>query len=147
MPKFLKKSALYLSLILCYLSSPSPVYAQTDTWENIGASLLGDTNRCYDANTGSFTYTVASLQGLECIFVNLFRIILPLAGIASFVILIIGGFQYLSSSGNPEQTKKAQSIITGAVIGLIATLGVWFIFRLLQTITGLDLLESFTLPG
>ncbi|OGD64245.1 hypothetical protein A2584_00145, partial [Candidatus Beckwithbacteria bacterium RIFOXYD1_FULL_50_11] len=87
----------------------------------------------------------ATLQCFEQIVANLLRLIIPLAGVAAFVVLIVGGFQYLTSAGDPKQTQKAQSIITGAIIGIAATVGVWFIFRLLNTITGLDLLQ-FAVP-
>ena len=88
----------------------------------------------------------ATLQDFECIMKNALAVIIPFAGMAAFVVLIIGGFQYLTSGGDPKQTQKAQSMITGAVIGIIVTLGVYLIFRLLGVITGLDLLQ-FEIPG
>jgi len=138
MPKFLKKLFFYLSFIFYYFLSLSPLYAQTKPWKDLQTEL-GVT--CVDLNTG-----VATLQGFECIFANILTIIVPLAGLASFVVLIIGGFQYLTSGGDPKQTQKASSIVTGAIIGLAVTMGVWFIFRLLFDITGIDLFQ-FKVPG
>ena len=86
------------------------------------------------------------LQDLEGIVKNLFNYIIPFAGMAAFVVLIVGGFQYLTAGGDPKKVQQAQGIITGAVIGIIVTLGVYLIFRLLGLITGLDLLR-FEIPG
>ncbi|MCX6817055.1 MAG: hypothetical protein NTZ93_04260 [Candidatus Beckwithbacteria bacterium] len=88
---------------------------------------------------------VAQLPEFECILKNVFNIIIPLAGLAAFVTLIVGGFQYLTSAGDPKQTQKAQGVITGAIIGILVIIGIWFIFRLLNTLTGLDLLK-FEIP-
>ncbi len=87
----------------------------------------------------------ATLQEIECIVQHIFNIIIPFAGLAAFVVLIVGGFQYLTSGGDPKKAQQAQGVITGAVIGIIVTLGVWFIFQLLNTVTGLDLLK-FEIP-
>lgn len=88
----------------------------------------------------------ATLQDLECIIKNAFNIIIPFAGMAAFVVLIVGGFQYLTAGGDPKKVQQAQGIITGAIIGIIVTLGVYLIFRLLGLITGIDLLQ-FEIPG
>lgn len=113
----------------------TPVFAQTDTWENLGRKL----------NTTCATDDIATLQGFECIFANILSIIIPLAGLAAFITLIIGGFQYLTSAGDPKQLQKATGTITAAVIGIAVILGIWFIFKLLNVITGLDLLQ-FEIP-
>lgn len=109
----------------------TPAYAQTQPWPSINP----------DCQTGD----IANLQGFECIFANILSIIIPLAGLAAFVVLIVGGFQYLTSAGDPKQLQKAQGTITMAIIGIAVMLGIWFIFRLLNAITGLDLLQ-FQIP-
>lgn len=115
----------------------TPVFAQTKSWADVETSI-GNNLKCSENN-------VATLQGFECIFANILSIIIPLAGLAAFVTLIIGGFQYLTSGGDPKQTQKAQSVITAAIIGIVVILGLWFVFRLLYTITGLNLLQ-FEIP-
>jgi uncharacterized membrane protein YbhN (UPF0104 family) len=88
----------------------------------------------------------ATLQDLECIISNAFNIIIPFAGLAAFVVLLVGGFQYLTSGGDPKKTQQAQSVITGAIIGIIVTIAVWFIFMLIRLITGANVLQ-FDIPG
>jgi len=139
MPRFFRKITFFLLSIASYLLLASPLYAQTRKWSDLENRF---TTKCTESLNG---VEFATLQGIECIFANIMSIIVPLAGLASFVTLIIGGFQYLTSGGDPKQTQKASSIITGAIIGLAATMGIWFIFRLLQTITGTDFLQ-FRIP-
>lgn len=40
-------------------------------------------------------------------------------GIAAVIMLIIGGFRYVTSSGNQETVKAAKNTITYALIGLV----------------------------
>ena len=114
-------------------------FAQTQSWPDLEKPGALDTT-CVTADG------VATLQGFECIFANILSIIIPLAGMAAFVTLIIGGFQYLASAGDPKQLQKATGTITAAVIGIAVILGIWFIFKLLNLITGLDLLQ-FQIPS
>ena|SRR3989344_2680483 len=89
--------------------------------------------------------SAATLQSLECIVQKGFNIIIPFAGLAAFVVLIAGGFAYLTSAGDPKKAQQAQGMITGAVIGIIVTIAVWFIFQLIKVITGVDVLQ-FEIP-
>lgn len=48
--------------------------------------------------------------------------ILLLVGVIAVLFLIIGGFQYIASAGNPEQIGKAKQTIMYAIIGIIVAL-------------------------
>lgn len=89
---------------------------------------------------------VATLQGFECIFRNIVRILVPLAGLALFLMLIAGSFQYLTAGGEPKAIEKARKTITNAIFGLVIFFGIWFILKLIQTITGVDV-TIFQIPG
>lgn len=88
----------------------------------------------------------ATLQDLNCLAERAFNYIIPFAGLAAFVVLIIGGFQYLTAGADPKKAQQARAVITGAIVGIVVTLSVYLIFRLLGVITGLDLLQ-FAIPG
>lgn len=90
--------------------------------------------------------SAATLQELECIVKQAFNLIIPFAGLAAFVVLIAGGFSYLTSAGDPKKVQQAQGMITGAIIGIIVTLAIWFIFQLIKVITGIDVLQ-FAIPS
>ncbi len=47
------------------------------------------------------------------------EIMLFVAGIVAVAFIITGGFQYVLSGGNPDQTKTAKDTVLNAVIGLV----------------------------
>ena len=53
---------------------------------------------------------------------NIINALLLLIGIVAVVMLIIGGFRYVVSSGNEKNTKAAQETILYAVIGIVVAL-------------------------
>lgn len=54
---------------------------------------------------------------------SIFRLIinwaLAIAFIAAVIVLIIGGFRYITSAGNAEQAKKGTQAIQNALIGIV----------------------------
>lgn len=108
----------------------SPVYAQLKEWKDVGGETKG----------------VANFKALEAIFSNILTISVSLAGIAVFIMLIVGAFGYLTSSGNPEKIKKATSILTGAIIGLVVLISIWFILKFVEQFTGVTV-TKFEVPG
>jgi hypothetical protein len=88
----------------------------------------------------------ATFSDLEAVFQNIFQVALTLGGITVFIMLLVGGFKYLTSGGDPKQTASASSTITMAVIGLLVAIGSWFIIKLLAEVTGIDLFK-FSIVG
>jgi len=70
------------------------------------------------------------------------KYIFPLAGILLLVYLIWGGFIYLTSAGNPQQTKAAQGIITNALIGFVVIFVAYWIVQAIGVILGLTRIQS-----
>jgi len=52
-----------------------------------------------------------------------------LGGIAVFIVLVMAGFQYITSVGDPTKMKEAQNRIKDAVVGLIILLSSWAILN------------------
>lgn len=50
---------------------------------------------------------------------NLINLLSVAVGILAVIMLIVGGFRYITSAGNPEATKGAKNTILYALIGLI----------------------------
>jgi len=69
------------------------------------------------------------------IILALIEILLYLGGIIAMVIMLVGGFKYMTSQGNPDATKSARNTIQNAFIGLVisifASVTVGFIARYL----------------
>ena len=64
--------------------------------------------------------------------------IYPLAGILLLVMLILGGFEFLTSAGNEEKVKKGQGRITSAVIGFAILFAAYWIMQIIQVILGAE---------
>ena len=60
------------------------------------------------------------------------------AGIALLVYLIIGGFQFMFSRGDPKATQAAQARVTNAVIGFVIIFLAYIIVQLVAQLFGLE---------
>ncbi len=69
------------------------------------------------------------------------KIIAPAAGIAFFLMLIYAGYKYIFSFGNPGGAGQARGAITTALIGVVVLLLVYAIFKSLELVTGINLLN------
>ena len=69
---------------------------------------------------------------------NITEIIIRLAGLVAIVFIIIGGFKYVLSEGNPQKVAEAQGAVINAVIGLViailATAVINIVLRMFITI-------------
>jgi hypothetical protein len=81
---------------------------------------------------------VATLQSLECIVKTILNLAVRFAGIAVFVMLIIGGFKYLTSGDDPKAKESARNTITYAIFGLVLLLAGWLILRFIEEFTGVN---------
>ncbi len=88
---------------------------------------------------------VAQLKCLEVVFANTLQVITGLAGLALFVMLIIGGIKYLTSGGDPKASEGAKNTMTYALIGIVLMGLAYLIFNILQNFTGVDFLK-FDIP-
>ena len=110
--------------------TPSTVYAQGEVWSDKCVSN-GD---------------VATIQGLECLFGNALNAVVGLAGIVFFVMLLVGGFKYLTSGGDPKKVAASYSTLSHSVFGLIGTIVAWLILLLIKNFTGVDV-TIFKIPS
>lgn len=66
-----------------------------------------------------------------------------IAGVISFIFLIFGGFSIIVGAGSrdTQQVEKGQKAITGAVIGLILVIASFWIIQIIETVTGIPILN------
>lgn len=65
------------------------------------------------------------------------KVITVLAGLAGLVatgFFVVGGFTYITSSGNPEQLDKAKRTLTWSAIGLAIVIGAFILAQIVTTI-------------
>ena len=89
---------------------------------------------------------VATIQGIRCMLANVLSIAITGIGFAGFIMLIVGGFRYLTSGGNSKGTETAKNTITFAVIGLVVALSSYIILNLIAEFTGVKTILNFVIP-
>jgi len=129
--------------IVDFLARPAHAAIGPEDWQQLKP------NRCvrtFDFFTGEKGVQIPTLQGFECIFINLTRVLVPLMGIIFFIMLLVGSFQLITAGGEAKQIQKARKTFTFAIFGFVLFFGIWFILRLIQAITGVDV-TKFEIPG
>lgn len=101
------------------------------------------TEPCYEPTAVG---NVATIQGFECIFIRILNIATSLAGLAVFIMLLIGGFKYLTSGGDPKKAQSAKDTLSHAILGLVLIIAAWFILRFIEEFTGVKV-TIFKIPG
>ncbi len=92
---------------------------------------------------GQTTADVATLKGLEALFFNTVVVILALAGIAFFIMLIIGGFKLMTSGADRDKPQAAKNTLTYAFAGFIVVIASFLILRFVEELTGIQTLHIF----
>ena len=84
------------------------------------AGQFSDGNGGQSANGLDLT-TLPNPQGVASgtIVPTLLTVVFTIAGALSFLFLVIGGFGYVSSQGDPQRIAKAKSTVTYALVGII----------------------------
>ncbi len=117
------------------------------------ALLFGSATQTYAQDTKVWTggcvgnaaneTDVATIQGIECLVGNALAIGTTAVGIASFVMLLVGAFLYLTSGGNPKGTEAGQKTLTFAVIGIVVSLTGIIALNFISSFTGVDSIKIF----
>lgn len=83
----------------------------------------------------------AQLTDISQYLQNILTMAIPLIGILSFIMLLVGGFSILTSSGNSDNLKKGKSILGGAIGGLVLSILSYLVLVLIENITGAPVTE------
>lgn len=79
---------------------------------------------------------------LKTTVLNIVQLVLGLMTLIAVVLVIYGGFVWLTSAGNEENIERAKRIISAAVVGLIIILLAWavviFVARTTANVTSND---------
>lgn len=81
------------------------------------------------------------LQGINTLgdLINrLLPFMITFAGIILLLVFIWGGYDFITSQGNPEKVKSAQAKITTGIIGFILLIVSYLLVRLIAKIFGLE---------
>lgn len=101
----MKKAVFINSLIATFLITASPVFAQS-----------------------------ADVAKVQDFLQNIIQLMVTLAGLVAVGFFVIGGFGYITSSGNPEHLERSKKTIIYSAVGLAIALGA---FVLSNIVTGI----------
>lgn len=89
---------------------------------------------------------IPTIKCLEAVFYNILKVAVSLVTLALFIMLLVGGFKFLTSGGDPKATEGAKGTMTYAIVGLVVIIASYLILRAIEYFTGLKLTE-FTIPS
>lgn len=85
--------------------------------------------------------SAAELTCLPGYFENILGAIIPLIGFLAFIMVIVGGFKILTSSGDAKGMAAGKQTITLAVAGIALAIISWLVLVVVQKITGVSVTE------
>lgn len=78
-------------------------------------------------NEGIGTTLDLGTSDLESTVIKIIQWVLGFLGLIAVIMILIGGFQWMTAGGNEEKVASAKKVISAAVIGLIIILLAWAI--------------------
>jgi len=60
--------------------------------------------------------------------------VFPIAGFLLFILIVVGGFQWLTSTGDPKKIEGARNRITYAVVGFILLVASYWLVKIANMI-------------
>ena len=75
-----------------------------------------------DAKSGLCTPVMTKLTDVYLIIAAIIEIILRISALAAVAFIIYGGFQFITSRGEPDKAAKARGTVQNALIGLVISI-------------------------
>lgn len=123
----MKLTKKYLPFLLLVL--PSIVFAQNDTSRGL--------------NSIRFLFPIGGISGSQTLtgptglIYRVISLLLFVAGALAVVYVIVGGYQYITSAGNEEQSEKGKKTLLNAIIGVVVIVLSYVIINVVvNTISG-----------
>ncbi|MEK9147260.1 MAG: hypothetical protein AAB639_03620 [Patescibacteria group bacterium] len=106
--------------------------------KSAGFSLLVATLVFVLSGSPVYAQDPAKIADIVDILERIIRLLAPAAGIAFFIMLLVGGFQFVTSGGDPKAAGQARTTLTYAIIGIILVVASWLILTVIKALTGVD---------
>lgn len=88
---------------------------------------------------------VATLKCIPAVFENLITAAVVFAGVVAVIFIIVAGYKYLTSGGDPKKLEGAQKTLTFAIIGLFLIVFSFLIINLISYVTGVSCIKQFSI--
>lgn len=125
---------LFSSLFIGCLTQPA--FAQFREWQDLDGDgvLCGDPplTQCGPVQKSCLINGVPTLKCFEVVLGNLLFMSNAFVILILFVMLFVGGFQYILSLGNPEKIQKAHATLKWAFIGIILYVSSYLILNIID---------------
>lgn len=108
------------------LTLPMVTMAATDNMDQLEAVGISGTSGLIN-NSG--TGVKLSSESPVNMAINIINLAISFLGLGAVIVILIGGFQWMTAMGNDESIKKAKKLMTGGIIGLVIVLAAWGIAR------------------
>ena len=102
----------------------APTAVETTTAQEIGLN--------YAANTGLVNSAQSDPKQMA---VNIVRYLMTFLGIIAVVIILLGGFKWMTAAGNEDKVAEAKKLIVAGIIGLIIILASFAIVKFVVSMT------------
>jgi uncharacterized membrane protein YwzB len=108
--KYIKKNYVSLLFLVIFLALPLVSFAVNDVDNGLRTSRL----------QGLFgTGGLSGSRTLTELIYTAIRIMLAFAGAIAVLFIVVGGFWYITASGNEEQAEKGKNTLINAIMGVI----------------------------
>ncbi|MFH2019425.1 MAG: hypothetical protein ABII80_02330 [bacterium] len=91
----------------------------------------------FNINIGNQVEKRVAITDLNIFISRAISAVILVAAIATFLYLVLGGVQWITSSGEKEKVKEARDKITHAIIGLTIVAAAWAIYLLVDYFFGI----------
>lgn len=61
----------------------------------------------------------------EEIVINLINWVLGILALIAVVLILFGGFKWMTAAGNPSKVEEAQKLLIAAIIGMVIVMAAW----------------------
>jgi hypothetical protein len=114
----MKKNLLAFILALNLLAVPALAFSVSPVHAQSNLNLWGDNYNAanFSADTG------LGERDPRAIVASVVRIILGFLGIIAVIIILLGGFKWMTAGGNEDKVSEARKLIISGVIGLVIIL-------------------------
>lgn len=107
-------AAIVTLLSFVYLLTPVAAFAQSNVLEPVCTGQGASAKVCKPATT--------EIAGPNGVIVKVARIVAVITGVASIIMIMVGGFKYVTSTGDSARVNSAKNTILYALIGLAVSI-------------------------
>ena len=82
--------------------------------------------------TPVFAQTAGGVGQIDTFIKSIVQVLITLVGSVAVIFFIVGGFRYITSTGNPESLDRAKQTILYSAVGLAVALGAFVLMNIIS---------------